>query len=338
MTGVIIEDIFIHNSILNPMKQTSPPHESRLKVALLLILAAIPIIGGPMYGVVRAIRQPAVQSPAEKRAALEAAMPKLDLMTVATGKRLYEASCVACHGVDGRGVPNLGRDLVNSRLARRIPDGELLQLIIHGRKPGDAGYVGPIPMPPRGGRDDFSDEHIAAVVSYVRALQVPSRVAEGAIPDVEVAVLDGVDEPPVEPAAPVAPVAPTGPVVAVATPAPADTPGVAATDDAAVEAVVFDADTLKRGKRVYNSCIACHGKNGAGIASTGADLIHSSFVRSSSNDALRDFIKSGRAPGAPGSVMNLNMPAKGGNPALKDNQIDDVVIYIRSLQQSADGK
>jgi hypothetical protein len=29
------------------------------------------------------------------------------------------------------------------------------------------------------------------------------------------------------------------------------------------------------------------------------------------------------------------MPPKGGNPALKDEQIHDIVAYIRSLRQSA---
>ena len=316
------------------MKQTHNLRESSLKIAVPLIVAAMVIIGGPTYAVIHAMNQPPILSAAEKRAAVEAKLPKLDLLTVATGKRLYEASCFACHGADGRGVPGLGMDLVDSRLARRMTDRALIQLIAGGRGPGDPGYVGPIPMPPRGGRDDFNDEHIAAIVNYVRALQAPIRVVEGAIPDVEVAILDDMDEPPVSEA--VAEVSAEPPVAAVLTTADATDAAPVAT--ATAEPLVFDADTLKRGKRVYNSCIACHAKTGAGVANTGADLVHSTFVGSTSDDALREFIKTGRAPGAPGSVMNLNMPPKGGNPALKDNQIDDVVVYIRSLRQSGDAK
>jgi mono/diheme cytochrome c family protein len=294
----------------------SRPHakqsESLVLAAVMLAIAGAIIVGGPIVAVAREVAKPPELTVAERRAQRESAMPPLDLMLVARGKRLYEASCIACHAADARGVPNLGRDLVHGQLARSLSDQEMIAMVVRGRFPGDAGFKGPVPMPPKGGRDDFSDADIHAVVAYVRALQVPSRIPAGELPEVHIALLDGpIDETTASQTAP-----PTAPV-------------------STTEPVAFDPEVIKRGKRVYASCIACHARDGTGVKGIGADLVHSSFVRDSEDDSLRDFIKTGRQPGAPGSVMNMNMPPKGGNPALKDTQLDDVIVYLRSLQQAA---
>jgi disulfide bond formation protein DsbB len=297
---------------MSPIETRAKRSESPVLAAVMLAIAGAIIVGGPIVAVVREVAKPPELTVAERRAQRESAMPPLDLMLVARGKRLYEASCIACHAADARGVPNLGRDLVQGQLARSLSDQEMIAMVVRGRFPGDAGFKGPVPMPPKGGRDDFSDADIHAVVAYVRALQVPSRIPTGELPEVHIALLDGpVDETTASQTAP-----PTAPV-------------------STTEPVAFDPEVIKRGKRVYASCIACHGRDGTGVKGIGADLIHSNFVRESDDASLRDFIKTGRQPGAPGSVMNMNMPPKGGNPALKDTQLDDVIVYLRSLQQAA---
>lgn len=109
----------------------------------------------------------------------------------------------------------------------------------------------------------------------------------------------------------------------------------AASDQAGAGGISFDKDAALRGKKVFMNCIACHGKDGAGLANLGADLRHSEFVKTSSDEQLLAFVKVGRLASDPNTKMKLNMPAKGGNPALKDNQIQDVIAYIRSLQAEA---
>ncbi len=242
--------------------------------------------------------------------------PALDLNAVARGQRLYDVACFACHGTDGRGKPNLGKDLVGSAWARRKTDVELAKLVIAGRPVDDPLNTTKVPMPARGGRADFGDGDIADVIAYVRSLQDPRRV-NGPLPaDVKVAVLDVVDEP-VTPAAKVASAGPIG------------------DGSSAIGTITLDAQAIGRGKRVFASCMACHGKNGLGVPKTGADLVHSGFVKAKSDEDLVAFIKKGRQPGDADSKLNLTMPAKGGNPSLKDNQIQDVVVYLRSLQQAA---
>lgn len=294
--------------------------------------AAFIILGGPSFVFWQQTTKPKALSIAEQRVAREAMLPPLDMQDVARGKRLYDASCIACHGQDLHGVPNLGRDLAAGRFTRDSSDSALLDMINRGRGPADPGFTGPVPMPPRGGRPDFSDADLRSILSYVRAVQVPGRINNRPIPEVHVELLDG----------------PVGEALHAATPSPAPTPTAQSSAAAALAAppanspaetsLVLDAEAIRRGKRVYASCIACHAKDGSGVKGMGADLTHSEFVAGSSNEKLRDFIKIGRQPGAPGSKLNLNMPPKGGNPALKDNQLDDVVIYLRSLQQSAASK
>ncbi|HQY87024.1 MAG TPA: c-type cytochrome, partial [Tepidisphaeraceae bacterium] len=245
----------------------------------------------------------------------------LDMARVAAGHRLYMASCAACHGADARGVEKFGKNL-RMGLAYNSTDESLQQLIIRGRQPGEPGHTTNIPMPPRGGRDDFGDSEISDIVVYLRSLQDPTRVT-GPEPEVHVAVLDDADPEPVAAATPVAPSVP---------PTTGD-----ATSGSTV-AATFNSESALRGKRVYMNCIACHGKDGAGLKNLGADLLHSKFVSTSSDEALLAFIKTGRVASDPASILKLNMPAKGGNPALKDNQIQDVIAYVRSLQAEAGTK
>jgi mono/diheme cytochrome c family protein len=270
----------------------------------------------------RLAAEAAASAEADRLAKLGPPGPALDPHTVARGQRLYTAACVACHAPDGRGVPNMGKDLVGGRYAVQSRDADLLAMIAAGRDVSDPRNTTKMPMPARGGRADYSDANLADVVAYIRYLQDPRRVT-GELPEVEVAVLDS----PAEDEKPVASV-PTQSVTNPATPV--------STENTPIPlAVQLDPEVVKRGKRVYSSCMTCHGAKGTGVAKMGADLVHSKFVSSKSDEELVAFVKQGRQPGDPQSVMNLSMPAKGGNPALKDNQIQDVIVYIRSLQQAA---
>lgn len=263
---------------------------------------------------------------AARFAALGPAGPALDMNAVGRGKRLYDAACITCHGPEGRGVPKMGKDLVEGRFSLKTSDHDLAAFIAAGRTADDRLNTTGMPMPARGGRTDFADKDLTDIVTYLRALQDPRRVT-GAIPEVRVAVLDDEeDAPAVQPVANVQPATPAGPAATVAS-APAT--------DVAAPTLALDPAAITRGKKVYNSCIACHGRTGEGVAKVGADLKHSDFVKKKTDEELLAFIKKGRQPGDPDSKLNLAMPAKGGNPSLKDNQIQDVIVYLRSLQQAA---
>ena len=46
-----------------------------------------------------------------------------------------------------------------------------------------------------------------------------------------------------------------------------------------------------------------------------------------------EFIKVGRDPSDPLNTTDVAMPPKGGNPALDNDDLYDIVSYIRTLQQ-----
>ena len=88
-------------------------------------------------------------------------------------------------------------------------------------------------------------------------------------------------------------------------------------------------------RRYLQTCAACHGPGGLGQPHMGANLRDSRFVREQSDDALVAFVKTGRPPGDPRSVLGLSMPARGGNPSLEDGQIRDIVVFLRTVQARA---
>ncbi len=85
---------------------------------------------------------------------------------------------------------------------------------------------------------------------------------------------------------------------------------------------------LKSQQAYIDNCAACHGEDGHGIKDQGASLATSQFVKSSSDSALADFIKTGRQPDAPDSTMKLLMPAF---DYLTDEESEQVIAFIRAF-------
>lgn len=88
-----------------------------------------------------------------------------------------------------------------------------------------------------------------------------------------------------------------------------------------------NADTVAAGKAIYSqTCIACHGGNGKGAIPGVADLTARDGPLSKPDDDLIKSIAEGvQSPGSP-----LGMPAKGGNPALTEDDIKAVLVYLRT--------
>jgi disulfide bond formation protein DsbB len=85
------------------------------------------------------------------------------------------------------------------------------------------------------------------------------------------------------------------------------------------------------GETVYSStCVACHGPDAEGIPGLGLPLVDSEFVQSMTDAELIAFIKTGR-PASDGTT-GVAMPPKGGNPSLTDQDLADVVAFLRTLQ------
>ncbi|MCP3995140.1 MAG: cytochrome c [bacterium] len=105
--------------------------------------------------------------------------------------------------------------------------------------------------------------------------------------------------------------------------------GACSADPAPVAVGPAEAD---RGDNVYNSiCVACHGTGGEGIRGNGKPLVENEFVAGMTDDDLASFVKQGRDAGHADNTTGIDMPPCGGNDDLTEQDIVDVVAYLRSL-------
>ncbi|HEX9926533.1 MAG TPA: cytochrome c [Anaerolineae bacterium] len=107
----------------------------------------------------------------------------------------------------------------------------------------------------------------------------------------------------------------------------------ASTENQAAPAQSTSGDAAAGQQLFTATCAACHGPGGEGVQGLGKALTTSEFTASQSDDQLVDFIKAGRDPGDPLNTTGIGMPPKGGNPALSDDDLDDIVAFIRSIQE-----
>jgi mono/diheme cytochrome c family protein len=107
-------------------------------------------------------------------------------------------------------------------------------------------------------------------------------------------------------------------------------PAAQAPDTEAAAAV--PAGDPEAGERLYmQSCSACHGPDALGIPSLGRSLVATEFFANNSDQEILDFVNQGRPATHPDNEAGVDMPPKGGNPALTDAQILDIIAYLRSL-------
>jgi disulfide bond formation protein DsbB len=279
--------------------------------ALYALLISLPIftIGGWLIGGEYAEGQSerlayVQQRTSHERLIAAAALPMLPMDPAVHGRTLFQANCSACHNSDGTGVEGLGKNLTISWFVASQDDGQLAGFITRGRTPEDPLNTTKVPMPPKGGHDELTDSDLGDIVTYVRGLQDPRRL------------------PPLPAIVAVAPAAPTEDQKAAAL--------AAAGGDAELAGYIAHGTTI-----FASTCSACHGKDAKGLPNLGKDLVHSTFCKGLDDDALLAFVKRGRDPSDPLNTTKVGMPPRGGNPALSDDDLLDVISYVRSLQKQA---
>ncbi len=90
------------------------------------------------------------------------------------------------------------------------------------------------------------------------------------------------------------------------------------------------------GESVFmGTCIKCHGKDATGIEGSGTNLTISDFVRNHADAELVDYIKTGRPMNDPLNTTGIAMPPYGANPMLTDQDLADVVSYLRTVLRTS---
>jgi len=89
------------------------------------------------------------------------------------------------------------------------------------------------------------------------------------------------------------------------------------------------------GAKVYQTtCVACHGPDAKGVQGLGKTLhpSESEFVTTKTDEEMVEYIKVGRRIDDPLNTTGIDMPPKGGNPAMTEEDMFNVVAFIRTLQ------
>ena len=111
--------------------------------------------------------------------------------------------------------------------------------------------------------------------------------------------------------------------------------GTDAADDSSIPSVpigVTPGDPLA-GALLYRSmCASCHGANLTGVEGLGRGLVPSSFIANLSDEELVTFVIDGRPIDHPDNTTGVAMLPRVGNPLLSDQDIANIVTYIKAQQ------
>ncbi len=98
------------------------------------------------------------------------------------------------------------------------------------------------------------------------------------------------------------------------------------------EAPPSDAASVQEGQQIYGRiCATCHGGDANGMPSLGKGLRDNAYTQSLSDSELVEFLKEGRSAADPLNETGIDMPPRGGDPTISDEELLAVVAYLRTL-------
>lgn len=308
-----------------------------LIIGLVLILAAVAVLVSSLINTIQKNSTKGAEDTTMQAAAADAnltpigsvnAVDKSIVKAARSGEEVYNAVCTSCHAAGVLGAPKIDDKAAWDPRASKGLD-SLLNNAINGLNS----------MPARGGDPAITDEELSNAIVYMtgKAGIDLSGQAKTAAPAADAAPADQAAAPAQEAAAPAEEAAPA----AEAT--PADQTGMSGMEGMAAQQEGMDgmsgmsgmaaqqedmdgmsgmtaepAATAIDGEKVYKSiCFSCHDVGVAGSPKLGDKEAWAARI-ATGNDALY------------GSAINGKnaMPAKGGNPALSDDEIKAAVDFM----------
>ncbi|MGB3713116.1 MAG: cytochrome c [Candidatus Promineifilaceae bacterium] len=104
-------------------------------------------------------------------------------------------------------------------------------------------------------------------------------------------------------------------------------------DGGAEDEPVASAGDAVAGEDLFLVCAGCHGPDAKGLPNNGKDLTTSAFLKDLTDDEFVAFIKTGRSISDPENTTGVDMPPKGGNPAFSEEDLVNIVAYVRTLAE-----
>ncbi|HEX4953314.1 MAG TPA: cytochrome c [Thermoanaerobaculia bacterium] len=93
-----------------------------------------------------------------------------------------------------------------------------------------------------------------------------------------------------------------------------------------------EADKARAHNLYQRNCAVCHGATGQGMRGLGKSLIANPFVHDRGETELVAFLKTGRNASHPLNETGVNMPPRGGNPSLTDEDLVAIARHLKGLE------
>ncbi len=94
----------------------------------------------------------------------------------------------------------------------------------------------------------------------------------------------------------------------------------------------LDAAAVTAGRMIFErTCVACHGRDAMGLPGLGKPLVANEFIAGLDDAEVVAFLRTGRPADHPDNTTGIAMPVMGGNTALTDQDLNDLVAFLRSL-------
>ena len=132
---------------------------------------------------------------------------------------------------------------------------------------------------------------------------------------------------------------PAAPRVEEPAPEPAEPtpPPAEETKETPAPAADYPAEVVEEGKQLFlNTCSTCHGPDAKGLPGLGKNLHDNQYVRSHTDEEMLEFLKTGRPASDPLNTTGVDMPPRGGNPSLTDEDLQKIIAYLRTLGNAYD--
>jgi disulfide bond formation protein DsbB len=228
----------------------------------------------------------------------EYATMDVDSIDLALGEEQYIGACAACHGQDARGIEGIDLDLRRSKFIGGATPEELALFLIRGLSINNPFNVSEIRMPPRGGREDMDNQDMLHIAGYLKSINNQAIGEERVAAYLEWLKSEEAQE------------LETTPEV-----------GKEGLSGAALD-----------GQTTYlRFCAVCHGPNAEGVDTLGKGFRDSEYVADLTDEELKEFLSIGRADDDPLNETGIEMLPFGGQPYLTDEELDNLVAYVRVM-------
>ncbi len=215
-----------------------------------------------------------------------------------SGKHLFAEVCAPCHGQEATGIDGIDINLTRSKFVGGASVEQLAIFLIRGLGINNPFNVTEIRMPPRGGRDDLTNQDMIDIATYLKSINTQELGEERVS-----AYFEWLES--------------------------AEAEEIEANQEVGQEGLTGAA---LDGQTTYlRFCAVCHGPNAEGVETLGKGFRDSEFVADLSDEELVEFLSIGRPDDHPLNETGIEMLPFGGQPYLTEEQLDNLVAYIRAV-------